>query len=169
MYLVSGSNKYKAKGPDNFLRPQPSNHRESAMSLFTLVSSLLRPTTPAQRVQRQGPRTRLNLEALEDRRLLSHGFGLDDVQPVEIERPEPSGDTPSLSRGLDDTAALSRGLDDNTLGSGGVSDRRGRGNEGETGGGHRHGQGGGPTGNTPKGHRHHRHEVGEHVIKVLHA
>ena len=164
MYLVSGSNKYKANGPDNFLRPQPSNYRESAMSLFTLVR--FAPTTPAQRVQRQRPRTRLNLEALEDRRLLSHGFGLDDVQPVEIERPEPSGDTPSVSRGLDDTAAVSRGLDDNTIHLGGVSDRRGRGNEGETGGGRRHAQPANSLKNFPP---HRRHGAGEHVILVIHA
>jgi hypothetical protein len=130
------------------------------MSLITLVSSLLRPTTVSQRAVRGQPRIRLNLETLEDRRLLSgcHGSGLDDSAPVEIEHPVTSSDTPSVTRGLDD----------NSVSVSGVSDTHGRGNEGETGGGRRHGQGNGKPANTPKNHPK-RHGAGEHVIKVLHA
>jgi hypothetical protein len=146
---MSGARSSKANDLDIFLRPQSSNTRELTMSLFTLVSSLLRPTTTTSRVQRQRPRTRLNLEALEDRRLLSHGFGLDDLQHVEVERPEPAGDTPSLNRGLDDSS---------------LGVRHGRGNEGETGDRGRH-HGHGKPANTPKGHPK-RHD---HVIRILHA
>jgi hypothetical protein len=53
------------------------------MSLFTLISSLLRPTTTASRAPRQPPRTRPSLETLEDRRLLS---GLGEGVPVQLER-----------------------------------------------------------------------------------
>ena len=140
------------------------------MSLFTLVSSLLRPNTTAQRVQRQRPRTRLNLETLEDRRLLSgfhgSGHGFDDVQPVEIEHTGTSLDTPSVTRGLDDntisvstgshdTSSGSRGLDDNSFSIGGVSDRRG--GEGETGGRRGRGPANGKPVNTPKSHHPRRH------------
>ena len=139
--------------------------------LGTWLQAVKRPAATSARKRRGERRTHPHrviplLEALEDRRLLSHGFGLDDVQPVEIERPEPSGDTPSVSRGLDDTAAVSRGLDDNTIHLGGVSDRRGRGNEGETGGGRRHAQPANSLKNFPP---HRRHGAGEHVILVIHA
>src|SRR5205823_5156691 len=104
MIPVSGPAGSQAKAPTTCFSANPHYPREPRMSLFTLVSSLLRPTTTAQRVQRQRPRTRLNLETLEDRRLLSgfHGSGLDDVQPVEVEHSGASLDTPSVMRGLDD-------------------------------------------------------------------
>jgi hypothetical protein len=149
MILMSGPSNSKANDLDLILRPPPFNPRELTMSLFTLASSLLRPTSTASRVQRQRPRTRLNLEALEDRRLLSHGFGLDDLQRVEVERPEPAGDTPSVSRE--------------------VLDRGGRSNEAEPGDRGRHGSGHGKPANTPKNHHPKRHGAGEHVIRVIHA
>jgi hypothetical protein len=63
-------------------------------SLFTLLSSLVRPTAVTPRVTPRKARTRLNLETLEDRRLLSgfHGSGHGEVEPVEIEHtPLPVG------------------------------------------------------------------------------
>jgi hypothetical protein len=136
-------------------------------SLFTLLSSLLRPAVASQRATSPRRRTRLNLETLEDRRLLSgfHGGRLGEVEPVEIEHTPTMVGTAVVIRPVDDFGVHAVTVITPRQGEVELGDR-----QGEVEPGDRQGNGTRPVNATTvkvvqvKHHHRKRHHVGEHTL-----